>query len=86
MHLFKESALWADSFYKLKCLYVCVSVCVFVRYTLSLCLTVILPPLPKVHCPNFLDFRNPWGKVRQKKISDLKTLAYKGCKIAVGKK
>ena len=23
----------------------------------------LYPPLPGVHCPNFLDIRNPWGKV-----------------------
>ena len=23
----------------------------------------ILPPLLEVQCPNFLDLRNPWGKV-----------------------
>ena len=28
----------------------------------SLRLNVFFPPLPKVQCPNFLDFRNPWGK------------------------
>ena len=30
---------------------------------ISLRLTVFLPQIPKVPCPNFLDFRNPWGKV-----------------------
>ena len=24
------------------------------------------PPLPKVQCPNFFNFRNPWGKVRER--------------------
>ena len=28
-------------------------------------LKVILPPLPEVKCPNFLDFWNPWGKVME---------------------
>ena len=51
--IFKESALWADSFYKSKCPYVCVSVCLFVRHTFSLRLTVFLPPFPKVQCQNF---------------------------------
>ena len=32
----------------------------------SLRLTVFLPPLPEVQCPNFLDFRNPWGKVMER--------------------
>ena len=42
------------------------SVCVSVRHTFSLCLTVFLPPLPKVQCLNFLDIRNPWGKVMER--------------------
>ena len=25
-----------------------------------------LPPLPEVQCPNFLEFRNPWGKVMER--------------------
>ena len=29
-------------------------------------LTVFLPPLPKVGCPIFLEFRNPWGKVMER--------------------
>ena len=29
-------------------------------------LTVFLPPLPEVQCPNFLDFQNPWGKVLER--------------------
>ena len=45
---------------------VCLFVCLFVRHTFSLRLTVFLPPLPKVQCPNFLDFRNPWGKVMER--------------------
>ena len=64
--IFKASALWADAFYKSKFSYVCVFVCVFVRHTFSLRLTVFLPPLPEVQCPNFLDFRNPWGKVMER--------------------
>ena len=32
----------------------------------SLRLNVFLPPLPKVQCPNFLDFQNPWGKVMER--------------------
>ena len=38
---------------------VCVCVCSLLRYPL----TVFLPPLRKVGCPIFLEFRNPWGKV-----------------------
>ena len=44
------------------CLSVCVSVCSFLRYRL----TVFLPPLPKVGCPIFLEIRNPWGKVMER--------------------
>ena len=32
----------------------------------SFCLNIFLPPLPEVQCPNFLDFRNLWGKVLEK--------------------
>ena len=35
----------------------------------SLHLNVFLPPLPKVQCPNFFNFPNPWGKLM--KISGL---------------
>ena len=56
---FKASALWADAFYKLKCLSVCVCVCSLLRYRLN----VFLPPLPEVGCPIFLEIQNPWGKV-----------------------
>ena len=41
-------------------------VCVFVCHTFSLRLTVFLPPLPEVQCPNFLYIRNPWGKVMER--------------------
>ena len=44
----------------------------------------LLPPLPKVQCPNFLDVRNPWGKVMEKSVSDLKTFAHKGCIRVIG--
>ena len=66
--IFKKLALWADSFYRLKCLYVfvCLSVCLFFRHTVSLRLTVFLLSLSEVQCPNFLDIRNPWGKVMER--------------------
>ena len=28
----------------------------------------LFAPLPKVHCPNFLDFQNPWGKVMVRSV------------------
>ena len=31
-----------------------------------LCLSVFLPPFPKVQSPNFLDFWNPWRQVRER--------------------
>ena len=50
---------------------VCPSVCPCVR--LCVCsllryrLTVFLPPLPKVGCPIFLEIRNSWGKVMERR-------------------
>ena len=32
----------------------------------SLHLNVLLPPLPEIQCPNFLDFLNPWGKLMKR--------------------
>ena len=57
--VFKASALWADAFYKSKCPYVCLFVCVCVCSLLRYHLTVFLPPLTKVGCPIFLEVRNP---------------------------
>ena len=37
----------------------------FFFFICSLGLNVFLPQLPKVQCPNFLDIRNPWGKVME---------------------
>ena len=49
------------------CLSICpcviMSVCSLLRY----CLNVFLPPLPEVECPIFLDIRNPWGKVMERR-------------------
>ena len=41
-----------------------------------------LPPLPKVQCANFLDFRNPWGKIMDRSGPRFENFAHKGCKIA----
>ena len=46
----------------------------------------LFAPFPEVKCPNFLDFWNPWGKVMERVIADLKTFAHEGCKIAGQKK
>ena len=64
--LFKASALWADAFYKSKCLFVCPSVCVFVCSLLRYRLTVFLPPFPEVGSQIFLEIRNPCGKVMER--------------------
>ena len=50
----------------------------------SLRLNVFLPPLPEVQCPNFLDLRNPWGKVMER--SGWKLLLIKGVKSPRKKK
>ena len=52
--IFIESAFWAKRS-------VCLSVCLSVLHTFSFYLMVFFPPLPKVQCPNFLDFSNLWG-------------------------
>ena len=46
----------------------------------------LFTPLPKVQCPNFLDFLDPGGKIGKEMVSDMKTFAYKGCEIAAHKK
>ena len=65
---------------------VCPCVCLSVRHTFSLRLTVFLPPLPKVLCLNFLDIRNPWGKVMERSGLRFEHFAQKWSKIAVQKK
>ena len=55
LKIFKASDLWADAFYKLICLSVCVSL---LRYRLN----VFMPPLPEVKCPILLEIWNPWGE------------------------
>ena len=50
--LFKESALWADSFYKWICPCVCVGVPVCMSILMRYRLNLFLPPLPKVQCKN----------------------------------
>ena len=66
---FRESALWANAFYKSICPYVCVSVCLSVCLCvcslLRYCLNVFLPPLPKVGCPIILEIQNPLGKIME---------------------
>ena len=46
---------------------VCLSVCLSVRlFTFELPFKLLLPPLPEVGCPMFLEIRNPWGKVMER--------------------
>ena len=73
--IFKASALWADAFYKSKCLSVCPSVCSLLRYHLN----VFLPPLPEIGCPIFLEIRNPWGNSNGKKWSQIRTFLFENC-------
>ena len=42
---------------------VCVCVCVF---TFEVMFNGLLPPLPEVRCPIFLEIRKPWGKVMER--------------------
>ena len=94
IQFFKASALWADAFYKSKCPSVCLSVCLSVRPSVrpSVCsllryhLNVFLPPLPHVGCPIFLEIRNNWGKIMERRVSDLNILVWKWSKIAKPKK
>ena len=66
-YIFKESALWADAFYKLKCQSVCLSVCPSVRvFTFEVPFKYIFAPLPEIGCPICLETRNPWGKVMER--------------------
>ena len=70
-------AVWADAFYKSKCLWVCLFVCLSVRRTFSLRLTVFLPPLPEVQCPKCLDFQKSLGKNNGRKWSQIWKLLLK---------
>ena len=45
------------------CLSVCLCVCVF---TFEVPFKRLLPPLPEVRCPIFLEIQNPWGKVMER--------------------
>ena len=47
------------------CVSVCLCVCVFSPFHTYI-LRPILPPIPKVGSPKFLELRNPWGKVLER--------------------
>ena len=49
-------------------------------------LTVFLPQLVEVQCPNCLDFQNPLGKVMKRSGLRFEHFAHKWCKIAAAKK
>ena len=57
-----------------------------VHLNFSFRLTVFLSPLSEVQCQNFLDIKNPWGKVMGKKGLRYEHLGPKWCKIAAEKK
>ena len=64
--LFKALALWAHAFYKSIRPYVCVFVCLCISSLLRYRLTVFLPPLQEVGCPNFLEIWTSLGKVMER--------------------
>ena len=68
--------------------HMCVCLCVWIFWyrCFSLRLTVFLPPLLEVKCPNYLNFRNPLGKVMKRNCLRFETFACKECKIAEPKK
>ena len=61
---FKAKALLADAFYKSICPYVCLCVCLCLWSLLTYRFNIFFPPLPRY--PNFLEVRNPWGKVKER--------------------
>ena len=66
--LIERSGLRFEFFFAQKLCKIAAAKKVFYRIFFFICtlrLTVFLPPLPKVQCPNFLDFQNPWGKVME---------------------
>ena len=62
------------------CLCVCLSL--FMWYILR----PILPPLPKVQYPKFLEIRNPWGKVLERSGIRIENFVGMWSKIAAQKK
>ena len=54
----------------------------FFFFICLLCLNVFLSPLPKILCPNFLDFWSPWEKVMERRVLRFEIFYYKWCKIA----
>ena len=58
--------IWVVAFYKSKCPPVCPSVCLSVCSLLRYRLKVLLPPLPKVGCPIFLEIWNSWGQIMER--------------------
>ena len=46
----------------------------------------LFAPTSQSPMSKLLNIQNPWEKVMQKVVSDCKTIAHKGCKIATQKK
>ena len=58
-------------------MFLCLSVCLFVRHTFSLRLTVFLLPLSEVQCPNFFGYSESLGESNGKKWSRIWTIFLK---------
>ena len=67
-------------------MFVFLSVCLSVRHTFSLYITLFLPPLPKVQCPNFVNFWNPGRKVMESGGVQYENFCLFGFTIAAAKK
>ena len=65
--IFKALALWADVFYKSKCLCVCLSVCVCVcLFTFEVPFNGLCAPTSQSQMLQILEIRNPWRKVMER--------------------
>ena len=86
--LFKASALWAEAFYKSKCPYVCLFVCVSVRlFTFEVPFNGLFAPTSRSQISNILRHSESLGKSNWKKWSPIWTfLVWKWSKIAAPKK
>ena len=64
--VFKASALWADAFYKSKCPFVCLFVCVCV-FTFEVPFNGLFAPTSRSRMSNmFREIQNPSGKVMER--------------------
>ena len=75
--IFKASALWADAFYKSKCLSVCVSVCLFVHlFTFEVPFKRLLAPTSRSWMSNIFRDSKSLGKSSGKKWSQIGTFLF----------